>query len=51
MTYKIGTLKELEEVKEKIPADIYNKIHEIVSMLDREYGADRNVEENDGGYV
>ena len=51
MIYKIGTLKQLETVKKNIPSDIYNKIYEIVAMLDREYGADRNVEDNDGGYV
>jgi hypothetical protein len=53
MTYKIGTLKDLEEVQEKIPPDVYNKIHDIVSMLDREYGgADtRNIDTSDGGIV
>ena len=51
MYYKIGTLAELEKVKEKIPYDIYSKIYNIVSMLDSLYGEDRNVDESDGGYV
>jgi hypothetical protein len=51
MLHKIGTVKELEKVKRKIPSDVFRKILEIVTILDREYGADRNIDENDGGFV
>ena len=51
MVYKISTLKELEAVAEHIPICVYNKIHAIIAMLEHEYGADRNVDESDGGFV
>ena len=51
MYHKIGTIKQLEEIKEKISLDVYDKIYDIISVLDREYGADRNFEDNDGGFV
>jgi len=51
MYYKIATLKQLEEVGEPIPLHPYHIIHKIVVMLDYEYGADRDVDEDDGGYV
>jgi hypothetical protein len=51
MVYKIGTLKQFEEVKENIPSAVYNAIYSIVATLDREYGEHRNVDESDGGFV
>ena len=51
MFYKIGTLKDLEEIKEKLPSDVYYEIYAIVATLDREYGEDRNVDNSDGGFV
>jgi len=51
MTYKIYTLKQLEEIADHIPIYIYNVIHNIVAMLDYEYGENRNVDEADGGFV
>ena len=51
MYIKIGTLKQLAEVKSKIPNEIYDKIYSIVSMLDDLYDADRNVDNSDGGFV
>jgi hypothetical protein len=51
MVYKIGTLEQLEEVKKKLPREIYIEIYGIVDTLDREYGADRNIDKSDGGYV
>ena len=51
MYYKLGTIKELEEIKDKIPEEVYTKIHDILMTLDNEYGADRNIDESDGGFV
>lgn len=48
---KIGTVKELERVKKKIPFALYNKIYNIVTILDHEYGEHRNIDVNDGGFV
>jgi hypothetical protein len=51
MLYKIGTLEQFEKIKDKIPVEVRDKIQAIVTTLDREYGADRNVEDSDGGFV
>ena len=29
-----------------MPPDVYNKLYSIISALEREYGADRNVDES-----
>ena len=50
MVYKIISIKNLEEIKDKLPGDAYEKIYDIISVLDREYGEHRTVE-NDGGLV
>ena len=51
MIYKISTLSELAKVKTQLPTDVYNKIHAIVAMLEKEYGDDRDSMEADGGIV
>ena len=51
MFYKITTLTELEEIKEKLPDEVYGKIHDIIATLDREYGEKRTIDTSDGGYV
>jgi antitoxin component HigA of HigAB toxin-antitoxin module len=50
MFYQINTVKELDEIKNKISDEVYDKIFEIISMLDRLYGENRTVD-NDGGFV
>ena len=51
MTTKVGTVEELLSVRQHLPPVVYKAIYHIVRMLDRQYGATRNVETSDGGYV
>lgn len=51
MLYKIGTVNELETVRGKLPRGTYPTVHQIVAVLDKEYGADRNIDKEDGGFV
>jgi hypothetical protein len=48
---KFGTEKELEAIKDKIPDTIYQAALTIIKNLDKNYGATRDVDENDGGFV
>jgi hypothetical protein len=51
--YKAGTVAELEklELKEKIPEEIYQEALNIVKMLDENFGDDRDIDFDDGGFV
>jgi hypothetical protein len=51
--YKIGTVEELEslELEEKIPEEVYREVQRVVSYLDGTFGADRDVDDDDGGFV
>ena len=50
---KAGTVAELVslELKEKIPAEVSQEALKIVTMLDENFGEDRDVDFDDGGYV
>jgi hypothetical protein len=51
--FKAGTVEELEslELKEKIPGEVYREILRVVSYLDDTFGAERDVNFDDGGFV
>ena len=49
--YRIGKVSEMRQVKGKIPLAIYQEVLRIVSVLDKYYGEDRNIYQNDGGFV
>ena len=51
--YKAGTVAELEslELEGKIPEEVYQEAHRIVTMLDENFGEDRDIDFDDGGYV
>jgi hypothetical protein len=51
--FKVGTVAEMEslELKEKIPDEVYRETLKIVSMLDENFGEDRDVDVDDGGFV
>jgi hypothetical protein len=51
--FKAGTVAELEslELKEKIPEEVYREALRVVSYLDEVFGAERDVEFDDGGYM
>jgi hypothetical protein len=50
MLYKFGTTKELEAIKGKIPDTLYQTALNIVKALDENYGENRDVDEEDGGF-
>jgi hypothetical protein len=51
--FKAGTVKELEALglEEKLPEEIYQEVLRVVTYLDDTFGAERDVEFDDGGYV
>jgi hypothetical protein len=49
--YKAGTVKELSRFEEVMDHDLYSAALNIVKILDCEYGADRDVDQGDGGFV
>ena len=49
--YKVGTVKELAQFAGKMDDCLYREALRIVTVLDYEYGADRDVDNNDGGFV
>jgi hypothetical protein len=49
--FKAGTVKELAPFENRIPREVYSAALRIVSMLDKEYGSDRDAENGDGGFV
>lgn len=47
----IGTAVELEQAKARLPDEVYHETLRIVTMLDDQFDAGRDVENDDGGYV
>ncbi len=47
---KIAHVDEVKELKD-LPIEIINVIQDAVTILDREYGEDRDVDSDYGGYV
>lgn len=48
---KVGTVKELTQFEGTIDRNVYVVVLRIVSKLDESYGADRDVDNSDGGFV
>ena len=48
---KAGTVKELAPYEKEIDRDVYSLALRIVTMLDDVYGAERDVDNGDGGFV
>lgn len=48
---KAGTVKELSQYEGKMNRDVYIAALRIVSRLDEIYGANRDVDNGDGGFV
>lgn len=47
----MGTVRELERFKTILCPEVYREILRILSRLDAAYGADRDVEKDDGGFI
>ena len=50
MVYKIGTLSKLDKLP-SMDAKVQERITETLEILDENYGRDRNIDTNNGGYV
>jgi len=50
MIHKLGNLKDLDNIIVEDEA-IYRELREFLSVLSSEYGEDRDIDKNDGGYV
>jgi hypothetical protein len=48
---KVGTAKELAQFEGRIDPNVYHSALRITSKLDEEYGAGRDVDNEDGGFV
>lgn len=51
MLYIVGTQKEAEKLEGILPKDIFAEVTRIAAILDENYGEERDVFEDDGGYV
>ena len=51
MLYKFGTATEIKPIKGKIPDVLFQTALNIVKALDDNYGIERDVDGEDGGYV
>ena len=49
--FKVGTVKELSQYEGMMERDVYYAALRIVSRLDEIYGAGRDVDNGDGGFV
>ena len=49
--YHAGTVAELSAIEPHIVKEVYREALRIVSMLDEQFGEERNVENDDGGIV
>ena len=47
----VGTVAELSAIEPHIVKEVYREALRIVSMLDEQFGEERNVENDDGGIV
>ena len=50
MFLKIGTLNDLELLSGKLPEEVFRHLHSNIQILDDNYGANRNIDRDDGGY-
>ena len=51
MLFRIGTVKEMETIKNKFPNELYQAVLALVTILDTHYGPERDVDQDDGGFV
>lgn len=49
--FKLGKVSEVTQIKGKVPVAVYKEVLGIVTILDKYYGKDRGIYQNDGGFV
>lgn len=50
LLYKVGTYNDIKSLPSNIPDSVVSCIAFNVSILDKEYGMQRNIDQDDGGY-
>jgi hypothetical protein len=51
MLYIVGTQKEAEKLMELLPEEVFVEVVGTAKIIDETYGAERDVFEEDGGYI
>lgn len=51
MIYKLSHTQDICKLPFEVVGQLYDNLFEFLVVLDNEYGADRDVEQDDGGYV
>ena len=49
--YQLGTVAEYNSLQLPIPEEVKRKISEIAIMLDEQFGANRDVQDDEGGFI
>lgn len=49
--YKIGTRRDAEVIRGKVPDEVYREIFHIADILESVYGKDRDIDKDDGGFI
>ncbi len=51
MILKFGTRKAFQLHKEEMPREVFSHLRYSIDLLDENYGANRNIDHDDGGFV
>lgn len=51
MLYIVGTVQEAEKIEEVLSPAIADRVFQLAKILDENYGKDRNIFADDGGYA
>ena len=49
--YQLGTVAEFNSLQLPRPEEVRQKVSEIAIMLDEQFGANRDVQEDEGGFI
>ena len=49
--YQLGTVAEYKSLHLPIPEEVKRKVSEVAVMLDEQFGANRDVKEDKGGFI
>ena len=51
MIFKFGTRKAFQHHREEMPEEVFRHLRHSIDLLDENYGADRDIDHDDGGFV
>ena len=49
--YKIGTRRDAEVIRGKVPDEVYREIFHIADILERVYDKDRDIDKDDSDFI